>query len=75
MKIPEKRRNKIVIVITAALFIRSLYLFLSKAMPLGFDNWKFYSSLLGAIGFLGLFIFFIKQKKKLIKDNAKKADV
>ena len=56
----EKRRNKIEIIIIGILFFRSLYLFLTKSMYLGFDNWKFYASMFGALGFLMLLIFSIK---------------
>ena len=67
MKYSEKRRSKIVIVIITVLFIRSLYLFLSKGMPLGFNNWKFYSSIIGALGFLILLVFSIKLNRYAVK--------
>ncbi|WP_157607963.1 hypothetical protein [Seonamhaeicola sp. S2-3] len=61
MKKNENRRVRIMFIIIGILFFRSLFLFIEKGVPNGFDNWKFYVSLLGTAGFLGLFIFSIKQ--------------
>ncbi|WP_187269402.1 hypothetical protein [Algibacter pacificus] len=61
MKKNENRRIRIMFIIMGILFFKSLFLFIEKGIPNSFDSWKFYASLLGTAGFLGLFIFSIKQ--------------
>lgn len=61
MKKNENRRIRIMFIIMGILFFRSFFLFIEIGIPNDFDNWKFYASLFGTTGFLGLFIFSIKQ--------------
>jgi magnesium-transporting ATPase (P-type) len=63
----EKHRFKVAFLIVTFLFSRSMYLFLSKGIHLGYENWKFYASLFGVIGYSLLVIYSFSPLKKCNK--------
>jgi hypothetical protein len=47
----------------------SAYLFFTKGIDKGIDNWRFYASLFGLLGFIILFILVKKWEKNSINQN------